>query len=71
MHRIQFCKITTEHTCTNYYYEILKTESLRGYLSLALCTFGDHGGTAVKVLCNISEGRWFDPSWCQWNFTLT
>ena len=22
----------------------------------------------VKVLCYKSEGRWFDPSWCQWIF---
>jgi len=22
----------------------------------------------VKVLCYRSEGRWFDPSWCQWIF---
>ena len=29
---------------------------------------GDRGGTVVKVLCYKSEGRWFDPSWCQWNF---
>jgi len=21
--------------------------------------------TVVKVLCYKSEGRWFDPSWCQ------
>jgi len=25
----------------------------------------------VKALCYKSEGRWFDPSWCQWNFSLT
>jgi len=25
-------------------------------------------GTVVKVLCYKSEGRWFDPSWCQWIF---
>jgi len=29
------------------------------------------GGTVVKVLCYKSEGRWFDPSWCHWNFSLT
>ena len=29
---------------------------------------GDRGGTVVKVLCHKSEGRWFDPSWCQWIF---
>jgi len=25
----------------------------------------------VKVLCYKSEGRWFDSSWCHWNFSLT
>ena len=37
------------------------------------CTlhFGDRGGTVVKVLCYKSEGRWFDPSWCHWNISLT
>ena len=29
------------------------------------------GSTVVKVLCYKSEGRWFDPSWCHWNFSLT
>ena len=29
---------------------------------------GDHGSTVVKVLCYKTEGRWFDPSWCQWIF---
>jgi len=29
---------------------------------------GDRGGTVVKVLRYKSEGRWFDPSWCQWIF---
>ena len=38
-----------------------------------LCTmvYGYRGSTVVKVLCYKSEGRWFDPSWCQWNFSLT
>jgi len=31
---------------------------------------GDRGGTVVKVLCYESEGRWFDSSWCYWNFSL-
>jgi len=29
------------------------------------------GSTVVKVLCYKSEGRWFDPSWCLSNFSLT
>jgi hypothetical protein len=33
--------------------------------------YGDRGGTVVKVLCYKSEGRWFDPIWCHWNFLLT
>ena len=30
--------------------------------------YGDRGSTVVKVLCYKSEGRWYDPSWCHWNF---
>ena len=29
---------------------------------------GDRGSTVRKVLCYKSEGRSFDPSWCQWIF---
>ena len=32
---------------------------------------GDRGGTVAKVLYYKSEGRWFDPSWCHWNFSMT
>ena len=32
---------------------------------------GDCGGTVVKVLRYKSEGRCFDPSWCNWSFSLT
>jgi len=28
-------------------------------------------GAVVKVLRYKLEGRWFDPSWCHWNFSLT
>jgi hypothetical protein len=28
------------------------------------------GGTVVKVLCQKSEGRWFDSRWCHSNFSL-
>jgi len=31
----------------------------------------DRGGTVVKVLCYKLEGRWFNSSWCNWNFSLT
>ena len=31
---------------------------------------GDRGITVAKVLCYKSEGRFFDPSWCQWIFFI-
>ena len=34
-------------------------------------TSDDRGCTLVKVLCYKSEGRWFYPRWCHWNFSLT
>jgi len=33
--------------------------------------YGDRGSTVVNVLCYESEGRWFDSSWCHYNFSLT
>jgi hypothetical protein len=30
---------------------------------------GDRSSTVVKVLRYKSEGRWFDPRWCHWNFS--
>jgi len=39
-------------------------------LSNLLINWG-RGGTVVKVLHYKSEGRWFDPNWCHWNFSLT
>jgi len=37
-------------------------------LNLSTRLSGDRGSTVVKVLCYKSDGRWFDPSWCQWIF---
>jgi hypothetical protein len=34
------------------------------YVFLLLCLGTADGGTAVKALCYISEGRWFDSRWC-------
>jgi hypothetical protein len=36
-----------------------------------LVTKGDRGGAVVKVLRYKKVGRWFDPRWCHWNFSLT
>ena len=33
-------------------------------------TVADRGSTVAKVLRYKSEGRWFDPRWCHWNFPL-
>jgi len=30
----------------------------------------DRSSTVVKMLCYKSEGRWFDPRWCHWNFFI-
>ena len=35
-------------------------------ITTALCRY--RGSTVVKMLYYKSEGRWFDPSWCQWMF---
>ena len=45
----------------------------RKCLLIVLCTLciGYRGSTMVKVLCYKLEGRWFDASWCHWNFSLT
>ena len=43
-------------------------EYLQLYFSFSIHFHGDRGSTVVKVLCYKSEGRWFDPSWCQWIF---
>jgi len=40
-------------------------------ITMVNTTTGDGGDTVVKVLCYKSEGSWFDPSWCHWNFSLT
>ena len=40
-------------------------------INFSLEMVGDRGGTVVKALCYKSEGRWFDPRWCHWNFSLT
>jgi len=40
-------------------------------INVSINLSGDRGSTALKVLCYKSEGRWFDPSWCHWNLSLT
>ena len=40
-------------------------------LHLSCCQAGDRGSTVVKVLCYISEGRWFDSRRYQRHSSLT
>ena len=35
-------------------------------ITVQIIITGDRSSTVVKVLCYKSEGRWFDPSLCQW-----
>jgi hypothetical protein len=60
------------HTQSIYMFHLVHTIYL-------FVSFGSHnkqkvgtadGGTVVKVLRYKSEGRWFDPSWCNWNFSV-
>ena len=50
---------------------ILTQEFCNIFFNTVLSPNRDRGGTVVKVLCYKSEGRWFDPRWCHWNFSLT
>jgi len=47
---------------------IRDTDSPHFFYWFSSVSLGDCGSTVVKVLCYKSEGRWFDPSWCQWIF---
>ena len=42
-----------------------------GEIIILYVLVGGMGVTVVKVLCYKSEGRWFDPKWCHWKFSLT
>ena len=45
--------------------------AVMGQLHFYTIHSGDRGSTVVKALCYKVEGRWFDPSWCHLNFSLT
>ena len=53
--------LLTKHVCLN---EII-------YIFMSAIFI--YWGTAVAqwLRCYKSEGCWFDPSWCHWNFSLT
>ena len=71
-------EITVLNLCIPFRWNVISEQT--EHQNTALChnnslsnTFrtADRSGTVVKVLCYKSEGRWFDPSWFQWNISLT
>jgi len=58
-----------ENECTGIFRNVCNVSTLwHGVLSEDTLIFGDRGSSVVTVLCYKSEGRWFDPNWCQWIF---
>jgi len=47
---------------------LVSVNKTKQYIIIIIIIIGGRGGTVVKMLCYKSEGRWFDPSWCQWIF---
>ena len=56
------------HVCTRICMYVCMHVCLYVYMYVYQQHSGDRGSSVVKVLCYNSEGRWFDPSWCQWIF---
>ena len=61
------CSVFVSCDCVNPQAKSLEVQA-SGVLYLATVTSISRSSTVVKVLCYKSEGRWFDPSWCQWIF---
>jgi len=61
--RTDFFRLRNRHKLVR-----IRFENIRYNIYIYIHTYivGDRGSTVVNVLCYISEGRWFDPSWCQW-----
>ena len=59
----------TIHRTTQYLGRVLAiprlSEDVLRLLFTKITQFIDRGSTVVKVLCYKSDGRWFDPRWCQ------
>jgi len=59
---------THTHTILYLYIYLYRVKMCILISSTVLSEVADRGSTVVKMLCYKSEGRWFDPSWCQWIF---
>ena len=62
------CNCSNEESATSVRENLLY---LKHWFGLNNVFIYEIGGKVVKMLCFKSEGRWFDPSWCHWNFSLT
>ena len=64
-------ELTTEYTLNHYDFPSIQFTCLTTYFPTLRSSYGDRGSSVDKALCYKSEGRWLDPSWCHWNFSLT
>jgi hypothetical protein len=67
-----YCWYIVKHNATHLQ-STVPLEDIQHYYSLFStviydCTDGDRDGIVVRVLCYISEGRWFDSKCCHWNW---
>ena len=65
-----FIRITIILLCTNYIIIYVCNNVVINNNCRPLKDLRGRGNTVVKVLCYKSEGRWFDPRWCHWNFFI-
>ena len=73
IHKLLYFNFLSASFCTTFLSAGIATSISVHVFSLFLLIiisglFGDRGSSVVKVLCYKSEGRWLDPSWCQWIF---
>ena len=61
---VQFWESPNMSAARKIFFVVISSRSIK----LTTHIWGDRGSPVVKVLCYKSEGRWFDPSWCQWIF---
>ena len=55
--------------CCSNSFSVIHTCKVQVHSAPHKISYGDRGSNVVKVLCYKSEGRWFDPSLCHWNFS--
>jgi len=71
----QNLRAKVQRCCANIHFnrQCLVSNTYSCFVSIRQCIIfsrvpvgkGGRSSTVIKVLCYKSEGRWFDPSWCQ------